>query len=98
MYAVVNHLSFAEPVTDEMLDAFREVIPRMREAGSLGVHIVEVDDRHLVLVIFSESREVSDRVTETIGSPFMREHVVHLLDGPTQRSVGDVVVSSGGVV
>lgn len=95
MHAVVNHLSFAEPVTQATIEKFQnDAIPRMREAGCLGIHVVQVDDRHLILVILFESRDAADRLTETIGSPFMREHVVPLLDQATQRSIGEVVASS----
>lgn len=95
MYAVVNHLRFKDPVTQATIEQFQnDAIPRLRQAGCLGTHVVEVDERHLILVILFASRAVADRITETIGSPFMREHVVHLLGEPTQRSVGEVVASS----
>jgi hypothetical protein len=33
---------------------------------------------------------------QEVGSPWMREHVVALLDGPTDRRVGEVVASTRG--
>jgi hypothetical protein len=96
MHAVVNHLRFAAPVTPETIEKFQaDAVPRLLQAGCLEAHVVEVDERHLILVLLFESPESVDRITETIGSPFMREHVVHLLDQPTERSVGEVVATSG---
>jgi hypothetical protein len=95
VFAVVNHPRFKAPVTQTTIEQFQnDAIPRMRAGGCAGTHVVQVDERHLVLVIFFESRESLDQLTESIGSGFMKEHVVSLLDQATERSVGEVVASS----
>jgi hypothetical protein len=37
---------------------------------------------------------VIDRIATEVGSPWMREHVVPLLDGPPQRHIGPSLASS----
>lgn len=70
-------------------------IPRMREAaGCRELHVVKVSDGHLILVILFDTAQAVEEITERVGSPWMRDHVVPLLAAPTQRSVGEVVVSS----
>jgi hypothetical protein len=56
MFAVINHLHFRDPVSDETLETFR--------------------------------------VARDVGGPFMTEHVVPLLSGDTDRSVGEVILES----
>ena len=94
MHAVVNHLRLAEPLPAASLAAVEEAMPTMLAAGSLGVHVVRVDDLHYVLVLFFASAEDADRIARELGGPLMREHVVPYLADGTDRNLGEVVVSS----
>ena len=94
MHVVVNHLRLAEPLPAGSFAAVEHTLPAMLAAGSLGVHLVRVDDLHLILVLFFASAEDADRIARDVGGPLMREHVVPYLAGSTDRSLGEVVVSS----
>ena len=96
MYAVVNRLTFARPVDQQVVDLFAEEgIPRMREAGCLDARVVRGAPEQIVLVILFESAEQCDDVTARVGSPWMRERIVPLLAGPTERLTGPVVAAMG---
>ena len=95
MYGVVNRLTFADPIDASVVALFAEEgLPRVRAAGALAAHVVQTGEWEAVLVIVSESRERSDEITETVGSPWMRERIVALLDGPTERRTGEIVAST----
>jgi hypothetical protein len=47
-------------------------------------------------VILFDSEEQAAEVTEKVGSPLMRELIVPLLDGPTDRRTGPVIASTAG--
>jgi len=57
-------------------------------------HIVRVDDRHLILLLLFAEAEDANRIAREVGGPWMREHIVPLLAGDTERSVGEVVASA----
>ncbi len=94
MFAVINHLHFENPVTEETLAAFRIAGQAVIDAGGLSEHVVEADDRHLVLLLMFDNGEDAARVARDVGGPFMTEHVVPLLSGEPDRSVGEVVLES----
>ena len=56
--------------------------------------MVKVEDRHLILLLDFRSAEDADRVAREAGGPWMREHIVPLLSGGTERSVGEVIASA----
>jgi hypothetical protein len=93
VHAVVNRLRFAAPVGDDLIARFGEVVDMLRGSGCLGAEVVQVAPDELILVIRYPTLEVLEDVTARVGSPWMREHVVPLLAGPTERSVGVVVAS-----
>lgn len=96
MHAVVNHLSFAEPVSSETIRLLREEgLPGIRDAGCLAGHVVQVGADHLILVLLFPDAETMSEATSSAGSPWMRRRIVPLLAAPTQRSVGEVVATSG---
>ncbi len=61
------------------------------EAGGLESRFVKVDERHAVLVLAFPDIETEERIKTEVGGPWMREHIIPLLDGPTERSSGEVV-------
>ena len=93
VHVVVNRLRFAAPVDEELIAGFRGMVETLRGSGCLGAEVVQVAPDELILVIHYPSLDVLEDVTARVGSPWMREHVVPLLAGPTERSVGVVVAS-----
>jgi hypothetical protein len=55
---------------------------------------VEVDETHLILLLSFTDPEAADRIARDVGGPWMREHIVPLLAGETDRSVGEVIASA----
>lgn len=94
MDVVVNHLRFRDPVTEETLQSCREALGLVVSSGGRGARILQVDERHLVLLLDFDSREDADRVAREVGGPWMREHIVPLLADGTERAVGTVVASA----
>jgi hypothetical protein len=95
VHAVVNRLTFADPVPAELLARLRDdAMPRVRAAGCLEANVVQTGERELHLVLLFHHPDDADRTMREIGSPWMREHVVPLLAGPTDRRLGEVVAST----
>jgi hypothetical protein len=55
---------------------------------------VKVDETHLILILDFSTAEEADRIAREVGGPWMREHIVPLLAGDTERSVGEVVAAA----
>jgi hypothetical protein len=94
MFAVINHLNFKQPVTEETLAAFRVAGKAVVDAGGLAEQVVRVDDQHLILVLMFDNGADAARVARDVGGPFMTEHVVPLLAEDPERSIGEVIVES----
>lgn len=94
MHVVVNHLRFREPVSGATLDALREGVRLVAEAGGLGARVGKVDERHLILILDFETAEDADRIAREVGGPWMRQHIRPLLAGDTERSVAEVIASA----
>lgn len=93
VHAVVNRLRFAAPVDEELIGRFREAMRTLDGTGCLGAEVVQTGEDELVLVIRYPSLEVLEDVTARVGSPWMRERIVPLMAGPTERRFGPVVAS-----
>jgi hypothetical protein len=94
VHVVVNHLHLRDPVSDETVAAARTAVQRVVDAGALAARLAKVDGTHLILVLEFATAEDADRVARDVGGPWMREHVVPLLAGGTERSVGEVIASA----
>ncbi len=94
MHVVVNHLHFRDPVTDTTVEAMRDGLGLVIDAGGIAARVVKVDDRHLILLLDFRSAEDADRAAREAGGPWMREHIVPLLSGGTERSLGQVIASA----
>jgi hypothetical protein len=93
MHVVVNHLRFRDPVGDATVEAMRDALRLVVDAGGSAGRVLRVDSAHLVLLLDFPSAEEADRVAREVGGPWMREHIVPLLAGGTERSVGEVIAS-----
>lgn len=93
MHVVVNHLRFRDPVSAATLEGLRGQARQVIGAGGLAARIVQVDDRHLILLLDFPSAADADRAAREVGGPWMREHIAPLLADGTQRSLGEVVVA-----
>jgi hypothetical protein len=95
VFGVVNRLTFAAPVDDAVAARFTDAIQSLHGvAGLVSAHVVRTGEHEVHLVRLFESAEVAVRSTAEIGNPMMREHIVPLLDGPTDRRTGDVIAST----
>jgi hypothetical protein len=96
VFGVVNRLTFREPIDDELVARFDIAMVRIRESACRWAHVVQTGEREVHLVILFDSEEQAAEVTEKVGSPLMRELIVPLLDGPTDRRTGPVIASTAG--
>jgi hypothetical protein len=91
---VVNHLKFAEALPASLVETADEACRDLIEAGALSAALIQVDDVDAILVLTFPDQTTEERIKSAIGGPWMREHVLHLLAEPTQRSSGAVVAGS----
>lgn len=94
MHVVVNHLRLRDPLSEETVQVMRDGIHIVVEAGGSRGRVLKVDDRHLILVLEFPSAEEANRVAREVGGPWMNEHIRPLLDGGTERHVGEVIAST----
>jgi hypothetical protein len=94
VHVVVNHLHLREPVKDDTVRALQDAVQRVVEAGARAARVLEADPRHLILLLEFSSADEAGRVAREVGGPWMREHIVPLLDRDTERSVGEVIASA----
>jgi precorrin isomerase len=94
MHVVVNHLRLRDAATDTTLNAMTDGVRIVVDAGAVAARVVEVDERHLILILEFQTAEDADRIAREVGGPWMREHVRPLLAGETDRSVGEVIAAA----
>jgi len=94
VHVVVNQLHLREPVTDSTLEAVQDAVRLVADAGALAAQVARVTETHLILLLTFATAEDADRVAREVGGPWMREHMVPLLERDTERSVGEVVASA----
>jgi hypothetical protein len=90
---VVNHLRFRDPLTEDVVQTCRDVVPRIVDGGATRAQVVRIDDTHLVLVLEFASAADADRVAQEVGGSWMRQHILPLLARDPERSVGEVVAA-----
>ncbi|HEY7258701.1 MAG TPA: antibiotic biosynthesis monooxygenase [Gaiellales bacterium] len=95
MFGVVNRLTFAAPVDDAVAARFADAVEHLDGVeGLVGAHVVQTGEREVHLVLLFTDADAAARITAEIGNPMMREHIVPLLAGPTDRRTGDVIAST----
>lgn len=81
-------------MTDTTVESTRGALQLVIDAGGTAARVVKVDERHRILLLEFRSAEDADRAAREVGGPWMREHIVPLLSGGTERSVGEVIASA----
>jgi hypothetical protein len=94
VHLVINHLRLRDPVSDATIQAARQGMELVVDAGALAARVAKVDETHLILILEFAGAEDADRVAREVGGPWMREHITPLLAGDTERSVGEVIASA----
>jgi hypothetical protein len=94
VHLVINHLRLRDPVSDATIQAARQGMELVVDAGALAARVTKVDETHLILILEFAGAEDADRVAREVGGPWMREHITPLLAGDTERSVGEVIASA----
>ena len=94
MYVVINHLHFRDPLTSATADALGDAVRQTVAAGGVAARVIQVEDRHVILQLDFSTPEDADRVSRELGGPWMRENIVPLLAGDTERSFGKVIASA----
>jgi len=94
VHVVVNHLRLREPVPDATVEAAREGMQLVVDAGALAARVAKVDDTHLILILEFSTAEGADRIAREVGATWMREYIRPLLACDTERSVGEVIASA----
>jgi hypothetical protein len=94
VHVVINHLRLRDPVGDETVQAAREGMRLVVDAGALAARLAKVDEKHLVLVLEFATPEDADRIAREVGGPWMKENISPLLAGDTERSIGEVIASA----
>jgi hypothetical protein len=94
MYVVINHLRLREPVSESTLQAARNGVELVVDAGALAARVAKVNEKHLILILEFATAEDADRVAREVGGPWMRENIRPLLARDTERSVGEVIASA----
>ncbi len=93
MRAVVNRISLATPIDDQVFEAARRELPALA-AGIPGVDslaLIRCGAEELFVLIVADTAEDLDRLRDEVGNVWMRANVVPHAAGPPQRSVGEVV-------
>jgi hypothetical protein len=94
VHVVINHLRLSQPLSDETVQKAQEAVRLVVDAGAIAARVAKADERHLILILDFATAEDADRVSRDVGGPWMRENIVPLLAGGTERSVGEVIASA----
>jgi hypothetical protein len=94
VYVVINHLRLRDSVSDATVEAAQQGIQLVVDAGGVAARVAKVDEKHLILILEFSTAEDADRIAREVGGPWMRENIVPLLAGDTERSVAEVVASA----
>jgi hypothetical protein len=76
------------------VEAARDGMQIVVDAGALAARIAKVDEKHLVLILEFATAADADRIAREVGGPWMHENIRPLLAGDTERSVGEVIASA----
>jgi len=94
VHVVINHLRLRDPLSEATVEAARDGMQVVVDAGALAARVAKVDEKHLVLILEFATGADADRIAREVGGPWMRENIRPLLAGDTERSVGEVIASA----
>ena len=94
VHVVINHLRLRDPAADATKEAMQEAVRLVVDAGALTARVAKVDEMHFVLILEFSTAEDAGRIAQEVGGPWMRENIVPLLAGDTERCVGEVIASA----
>jgi hypothetical protein len=94
VHVVINHFRLRDPVSEATVEAARDGMQVVVDAGALAARVAKVDEKHLVLILEFATAADADRIAREVGGPWMRENIRPLLAGDTERSVGEVIASA----
>jgi hypothetical protein len=97
MHAVVNHLHLRDPLPQATAEKLQDIVQRVVDAGGISAQVAMVNEQHLMLIRSIATAEDADRIAREVGGPWMRENIVPLLEGGTERSVGKVIRRGSGL-
>jgi hypothetical protein len=95
VFTLVNHHRLSEAIPESAYASLAARFDEMRSLGLRTFQIVKVADDHVILVAVFDSAEAADTVSESIGSPWLREWVIPRLSTPTEQSFGEAICSLG---
>jgi hypothetical protein len=72
VHLVINHLRLRDPVTDATVQAARQGMELVVDAGALAARVAKVDETHLILILEFAGAEDADRVARDVGGPWMQ--------------------------
>lgn len=93
---VVNHLRLTSPLPVEVVASANAVCDEIIAAGGLSAAIVRVEDTHAVLVLTFPDKATEERISSSIGGPWMVTNVLPLLASPPERSSGELLAGALG--
>ena len=91
---VVNHLRLMSPLPTEVIASAHAVCDEIIAAGGLSAAIARIDDTHAVLVLTFPDTATEDRISSSIGGPWMVANVLPLLASPPERSSGEIIAGA----
>lgn len=94
VHVVVNHLHLRDPLPQATAEKLQHIVQRVVDAGGIASQVAMVNEQHLILILTFGSAEDADRVAREVGGPWMRENIVPMLEGGTERSVGEVIAAA----
>ena len=60
---------------DATVEAAREGLQLVVDAGGLAARLAKVDDTHLILILEFSNAADADRIARVVGGPWMRENI-----------------------
>jgi hypothetical protein len=94
VHVVVNHLRLRDPLPQAIADGLQDMVQRVVDAGGIAASVAMVSEQHLILILTFTSAEDADRIAREVGGPWMRENIIPLLEGCTERSVAKVIAAA----
>lgn len=96
MHAVVSRLHLKTPIPPGVWDRAHVEVPALARnvPGFQALHVIEMSDEEVVLVVLADSAEALDRIATEVGNAWMVDNVIPHLAAPPDRQIGTVVASS----